>query len=263
MRMLFLPREHGAYGQMSLPLVTSFLVAGMTTPAALVAVAVVAGFLAHEPLAVLLGRRGVRARREQLRAATVWCVVTGSIAAGTGIAATLLAPASVRWSFLVPLLPGAILMFAILAKREKSAYGEVAVALAFSLVAVPVCLAAGAAAATAWCVGIAFASVFVSGTLAVRAIVLAVRGGGNPSVAHATRIMTLTVGALAVASLAFMGARTLLPWATLIAAVPGLAVATWLTLFPPLPNRLRSVGWTLVATSVFTALVLVAGLATR
>jgi hypothetical protein len=262
-QVLFLPREHGAYGQMSLPIVTSFLIGGWSIPAVLIALTVLAGFLAHEPLAVLSGGRGVRTRREQSGGATVWLVTTSAIAVCAGFAAALWTPGSIRWSLVLPLIPGGFVGLAMWAKREKSASSEIAVALAFSLVAVPVCLAAGASTATAGAVSVAFATVFVSGTLAVRTIVLAVRGGGNQSAAHATRTTTLLLGTLVVAGLAYSATRTLVPWAALIATVPGLAAATWITLFPPSPSRLRTVGWTLVATSIATALILVAGLGRR
>ncbi len=53
--MAFLPKEHGAYGQLAFPLVTALAVSGTSVPAGLIALAVVACFLAHEPLLVLLG----------------------------------------------------------------------------------------------------------------------------------------------------------------------------------------------------------------
>ena len=49
-----LPREHGAYFQMGLHMATAFAVAGVALPPALFALAVIAGFLAHEPLLVVL-----------------------------------------------------------------------------------------------------------------------------------------------------------------------------------------------------------------
>ena len=91
-----LPREHGAYSQMALPLVTSFVVAGVTLPAALTGLAVVFGFLAHEPLLVRLGRRGVRARAESERRANVSLAVYGAATIAAGVAAVLLAPPAAR-----------------------------------------------------------------------------------------------------------------------------------------------------------------------
>lgn len=260
--MPFLPREHGAYGQLALPLVTAYAVAGVTVPAALLGLAVAAGFLGHEPLLVLLGRRGARAKREQRKAATAWLVITGSIAIGAGLAAFGSVSPAIRWSFLLPLAPAAILATAIAAGLEKSLFGEIAVALAFSLVATPVCMAAGAPAITGVAVGTAFALVFVLATLAVRAIVN-IRSSGNPRAARLTRIAVLVLASAAAVVVAAMVSRGFLAPTTLVAAGPGLAAAAWMAIFPPSPARLRTVGWTLVAVSAATALILIGGLSPR
>lgn len=255
-----LPREHGAYGQLALPLVTSFAVAGITTPAVLLGVTAVAAFLAHEPLLVLLGRRGVRARRDDSRPASVWLAVTTASAVGAGLLATGLVSPAVRWSLLLPLGPAAVLAAAIAAKREKGVESEIAVALAFSLLAVPVCLAAGASIATALAVSIPFASIFMTGTLAVRVIVFRVRGGGDPRAVCAARWSVLAVAAAAAATFAAAIARAGLPSIAPGAAAPGLLAALWMAMFPPPAARLRAVGWTLVATSVAAGIILVVGL---
>jgi hypothetical protein len=61
--MLMVPREHGAYSQMALPLLTSLVTsAGITWPAVLTSLAVVLGFLAHEDSCCSVdGERGARA----------------------------------------------------------------------------------------------------------------------------------------------------------------------------------------------------------
>jgi hypothetical protein len=124
--MVMLPREHGAYSQMALPLVTSFVIAGVTVPAALTGLAVVLGFLAHEPLIVLLGRRGPRVRAElEGRAKTTLAVGSAAMIA-VGLAALVQAPAAVRWSFALPLVPAAVVAAGLFAKREKSAPAEIA-----------------------------------------------------------------------------------------------------------------------------------------
>jgi hypothetical protein len=259
--MALLPREHGAYGQMALPLVTSFAVAGVTAPALLIALAVVAGFVMHEPLSVLLGRRGAREQRAQGRRAAMWLGTTAALAVGAGLMGAWLMPPSDRWSLLLPVLPAALLGVMIHVKREKSALGEVAVALAFSSVAVPVCVAAGAPIVRAFAVGIAFALIFVVGTLAVRMIVVGVRGGGDLRVVRSIRMIVLVLTAAGSVALATAALRTLLPWVTLSAVVPGLTAAVWLVLFPPAPTRLRTVGWTLVAAFATAAVILIVGLA--
>ena len=78
-----LPREHGAYGQLSLPLVTALSVAGPSIAGLLVAVSAVAAFVAHEPASVLLGLRGARVRQELGRTATQWLAWSTSNSAMT------------------------------------------------------------------------------------------------------------------------------------------------------------------------------------
>jgi hypothetical protein len=63
-RRSLLPHEHGAYGQIALPLVCGL---GMGRPgiaAALLSAGAFAGFLSYEPLLVATGNRGKRARDE-------------------------------------------------------------------------------------------------------------------------------------------------------------------------------------------------------
>jgi YwiC-like protein len=164
---------------MAFPLVTSLAVAGVAAPALLVTLAVVTGFLSHEPLLVLLGRRGARAARDNRSRAALWLAVTVATTAAAGFAGLWLMPPAVRWSLMLPLAPAAILAATIPGKRDKGAVAEVTVALVFSFAAVPVCLAAGATTRTAFVVASVFALVFVAGTLAVRSLVLAARGGGT------------------------------------------------------------------------------------
>jgi len=255
------PKEHGAYGQLAFPLVTSLAVAGVTTPALLIALAAVSGFLLHEPLVVLLGRRGARAKRLQRHRAAVWLGMTMATTIGAGLATVWSLAPEIRWSLVLPLVPALFAGVAIAAKFEKSSIGEVAVALMFSFVAVPMCLAAGAPTGTALAVGIAFGLVFVAGTLAVRVMVIAVRGGATPRAARPLRMAILMLTSVASLALVAAASRTLLPWTTLLAAAPGLAGASWLAIFPPSPARLRMVGWTLVTVSAGAALILIVGLA--
>jgi hypothetical protein len=153
--MTFLPREHGAYGQLAFPLLTAYAVAGVTSPALLVGGSAIAAFLAHEPLLVVAGRRGPRARREAGPRALRWLVATGGIAVAAGVAALMLAAPAARPWFLLPLAPALVVAIALALDDEKSAAGELAVALAFSSLAVPVCVAAGAPARTGVAVALA------------------------------------------------------------------------------------------------------------
>ena len=250
---LYLPREHGAYGQMAFPLVTAFGVAGVSAGALLLAAAVIAAFLAHEPAAVCFGQRGVRAAREYGVAAARWLGACAACALAAGIGAALIIDPSLRWSLAVPALPALVLAGAMVRGQEKSWYGEIAAALAFAGAAVPVALAAGAPAQTAWHVAVPFALLFATTTLAVRVVILRVRGGGNPQAAAATRgaVMTMSLGALL--AIAVLTAARVVPSSTLIATAPGLATAIVVAARPPAARRLRVLGWSLVTVSTLTA----------
>lgn len=258
--MSLLPREHGAYGQLAFPLVTAWAVAGVSGASLSLGAAVVAGFLAHEPILVLLGRRGPRTRREGGRRAAVWLMAAGAVLLSSGLLGLWLAPPPARAALVLPLVPAAVLAAMLLAGREKSLAGETAAALAFSGAAVPIALAAGASAGTALAIALTFASIFVTGTLAVRVIILKVRAGGDPSATRATRILVLAVAAAAAGGLSAAGAQGALPWAALAGAAPGLVAAAVVALRTPAPARLRRVGWTLVSASTAAAIILIAAL---
>jgi YwiC-like protein len=126
-----LPKEHGAYGQILFPLATALLAAGVSAAGILVAAAVVAGFLAHEPALVLLGQRGPRAARDLAWPAVVWlaCWLALSVAAGLGALAAM--DPEARWSLAVPAVPAVLLALAAARGAEKTWQGETCAALAF------------------------------------------------------------------------------------------------------------------------------------
>src|SRR5512137_2398394 len=63
-RRSLLPHEHGAYGQIALPLVCALALGRPGASAILLAAGAFAGFLSYEPLLVASGSRGARAREE-------------------------------------------------------------------------------------------------------------------------------------------------------------------------------------------------------
>lgn len=255
------PKEHGAYGQLVFPLITSLVVSGVSGAALLVALAAAAAFVAHEPIVVLLGGRGLRARRDAGQRAALWLTAAAGIALASGAAGLWLMPAGSGWSLLLPLAPAAWFAAALVHTQAKSAPGEVAVALACSLLAVPLGLAGGAPLRTALAVAAAYAAIFVTATLAVRVVILKVRGGGSPAAVRRTRSLALALVAVSGAALVGAATRDLLPWTTAVAAAPGLTAATVLAVAVPSPARLRAVGWTLVAISGAAAVILIVGLA--
>jgi hypothetical protein len=251
-----LPREHGAYFQLAFSLVTSLVVARGLPAADFIAIAVVCGFLAHEPLLLLLGGRGVRAEQAMRARARVWFATTFLTMFAAGVAAFWLTSAAARWSFVLPLVPAAWVGAAATSSQEKRASTEIAVALAFAFTAFPICLSAGVGVDTATSVALVFASVYVAGVLCVRALALARRGGGNPAASRATQFALLVVAVGSALGMAIAVSRGWLPWTTMTAATPGLATAVVLAMRPRRAG-LKTVGWSLALTSATAALILI------
>jgi hypothetical protein len=252
---VFLPKEHGAYGQVALPLVTALGVAGASGAGLLLSAAVIAGFLAHEPAAIVLGLRGARARRELGAKARWWLGCCIAIVVAAGVAALVLLDPAARWSLTVPAIPLLLLVVAMLNGREKTWYGEAAAALAFAGLSVPITMAADQSISVALAVAIPFALLFTTTTLAVRVVILRVRGGGDPRAAATTRHVALVIAAAATAVTSALAIGGWLPWSVLIASAPGLLTAAFVSARPPAATRLRALGWTLVAVSIATALI--------
>src|SRR5512137_832178 len=59
-----LPHEHGAYGQIAMPLLCAWMLGRPGAASLLLGAGAFAGFLSYEPLLVAVGRRGRRAREE-------------------------------------------------------------------------------------------------------------------------------------------------------------------------------------------------------
>jgi hypothetical protein len=253
-----LPKEHGAYGQIAFPLVTALIVVGWSAGPLLTAASVVALFLAHEPLVVLLGERGPRARN--LLAVRAWLSLHVALAAATaaGILAIDSTPPQLRWAFLVPIVPAVAMFNSTLRGREKGAVGETWAALASAAAGFAVCAAAGRP-MTGAAIALAFAMLFVVSTLAVRVVILRTRAGGDVRAARATRMAAFAAvaagAAIALAAASIGG----LPWVEVVASAPGVAFAGWLAMRPPAPKKLKKVGWTLVGMSALTSVLLIAG----
>jgi uncharacterized membrane protein YfcA len=87
-------------------------------------------------------------------------------------------------------------------------------------------------------------------------VILRVRGGGDPHAAAATRRATLIVAALSAALILLFAIDGQLRWSVVMASAPGLLTAAFVSARPPAAARLRSLGWTLVAVSILTAVLI-------
>jgi YwiC-like protein len=250
-----LPREHGAWGQLALPLVSALALGRPGAGALLLTAAVVLAFLAHEPLVIVLGQRGRRVQGALDRPARRRLALVGSAAVACGAAGLLLRPEA-----LLAVLPAAALGAAsvglVLARLEKTTLGEILVAFALTAASVPVALAAGAPARDAWASAATWAAAFAAATLPVRAILLRARTKGAVD-----RRLLAAAGVATIAAAALLaGARGWLPRPAAFAVLPVALAAFVVSLAPIRPQRLTQVGWTVVGASTLALLVLVIGL---
>jgi hypothetical protein len=254
-RRSLVPHEHGAYGQIALPLAVGLAVGRPTLPALLLSGAALAGFMAYEPLLVATGRRGRRAREEDGSRAWRAAGVLSGLAVLLGAPGFLVAPPLARWAALVPPLLAAIVALLVWRGVERTTPGEVAVATALTSPGYPVAIAAGAGPATAGAAWLAWVLGFAAVTLAVQVLLARARGEARDPGARSA-MLVVALAALA----AGLAARTTVPW-TVPAAVAPLALAALAVIgLRPSPRHLKRVGWTILAASLASAAVLVTGL---
>ncbi len=246
------PREHGAYGQLALPVVTALAMCRPTL--ASLALALVAGvdFTAIEPARVLLGQRGTRAAREdgpRARRRLVLLTVAALALGAFGLAAS--PPA--RPAALVPGVLALALAPLVLRQKDKTLGGELLAAAALSSAGLPIAFAGNVSARAAIAGFVAWGVAFGASTLGVRAVVATARAEVPPSAARrlgAPVALTIAAGLLA--------AFGLFPWTAAAATLPMIALSLALAARPPAPRALPRVGWTLAAASLATGAGLVA-----
>ncbi len=254
-RRSLLPHEHGAYGQIAMPLVCA-LALGRPGPAAfLLAAGAFAGFLSYEPLLVATGNRGKRAKDED--GARAMRLAGGLLAAAVALAGAgfLLASPAARAASAVP--PVLALGIALLVRLdlERTVAGEVAVAVALSSAGLPVAVAAGAPAGAAGAAWLAWALGFTATTLAVEVVLTRARSPArDPGPAAAGAILLLQGTAVALAAVRVVG------W-TVPAAVAPLALASLMVILLRVPaKKLKVVGWSALAATTVALAVLLLGL---
>lgn len=254
-RRSLVPREHGAYGQIAMPLLTGLLLGRPGAAAALLALAALATFLAYEPALVAAGRRGPRARQEDGRRALGRVAALGGAALALGLAGLALAAPAARLATLLPPGLAAAVAFLVAAGLERTAPGEVLVAIALSSCLLPVALAGGVPASVALAAWLAWCLGFAAAVLAVQVLLSRARPNA-PDLGAAAALVTAGMAAGAFA----LGALDVVPMAVPTAVVPMAAVAVALDLSGVAPRRLRRVGWAIVGASGATLALLVTGL---
>ncbi|MFO0609522.1 MAG: YwiC-like family protein [Polyangiales bacterium] len=246
------PREHGAWGQLGVPLAASLSVARPTAAGVALALSAVALFAAHEPLLVALGHRGPRALREDGPRARRRLAALSAVGASLGLAGLAAAPGA-RVVCALPLALAAAVGAFIARRAERTALGVTTAAAALAAASAPVMIASGVPVRTALWAWAAWAVGFALVTPAVRGAIAHARA---PS-PLAQRAVALVPPLAALVALAVVGPA----WSAL-GACPFALAAFVLVIAPPSPRHLKRVGWALVASSLAAGAALVVALRT-
>jgi hypothetical protein len=251
-----LPREHGAYGQLAMPLLTGLAIARPSASSFALAAAVVLAFVAHEPLLVLLGQRGKRLLGEEGARAARLLGGLGLAAGGTGVVGFALAPRDARLALLAPVVLGIVVAAFVWKRLEKTAAGEILVAATFAACGAVVALAGDAPREVAVAVFAAWVFAFTAATISVRAVLRRLKTKGAVDRRRAAAVAALAI----VAAAWILASRTGLHLAVPLSLVPIAVVSILLAVVPVTPRQLKAAGWAIVAASAVTLLVLVVGL---
>jgi hypothetical protein len=251
-----LPREYGAYAELAFPVLSAFLAGGVSRAGLGFALAVVAGFLVREPLAVLNGVRGARLAASlgaPARRAALLLVALGAIGALGGL---WLAPPAARLGVLIPGAFAVGLAPALLRGRPKTLGAEVLVALALAGMILPIGLCGTMTWKAAVLATSVWAASFVLATLSVHAI----KARAKPALGGAWTLWATPALGLAIPGGGLVGAVLgRVPMAVGLAVVPSALVVLAATVLRPHPRQLKRLGWSLVAANVVTLALLVVG----
>ncbi len=251
-----MPREHGAYGQLAMPLLGGLAVGRPGAPALALVLAFVLAFAAHEPLLVVLGQRGKRMRsQEGARAARLLAALVAAIALSGGLGIAL-APPAARAALALASGLGVVVTAMAWRKLEKTTAGEILVATTFAACGAVVALAGGAPLQRASALFVIWVLAFTSAIIAVRSLLLFIKTKGERDRRQLAAAFVVALLALAFAA----SARAVLPPAAAVAFAP-MAIASFVVCVVRVPpRRLRTVGWAIVGSSALTLALLVAGL---
>lgn len=253
------PKEHGAYGQLGMPLLGALIVAFPPTVASLgYLIAAVSLFLLHEPALVLLGQRGKRAIDEAGERARVRLLSLGGLALAGGVCAVLLARQTL-WAAGIGVLLAAIAGVFVWTGREKTAAGELVAASALPWCSVLVGLAGGVPVETALVHWAVWTVAFACATLTIRGMIARGRKRRS-SLLPAMLAVGFSLLAAGVALAAWSSGR--IGVGPALALVPVVALSLGIGIVAPKTKYLREVGWGVIAATVLTLAVLAATPAT-
>jgi len=238
------PREHGAYVQLLVPLATALVATTPVIASAAIALGAGLGFLASEPLRVVLGDRGPRQRelagaraRRRLVPLATGALITG----GTGLA---LAPAAAIAVTCVIALPIAIVFALSRRGAVHTVLGESIAATALAGASAPVAIAGGMRPADALMIWCAWSAGYATTVIAVHHVLARHRHAASR--ADVPRVIALVVLCVAIVAL---GLHEPTAWL----AIPLAGLAALVLIRPPRATRLRAVGIGFLVSSVVAA----------
>lgn len=239
-----MPREHGAYGQLGLPLAVALASGRPSLAAILLAIAAASAFFAHEPFRVALGHRGTKARRIDGPRALRRALVLGAVALAAGAAGLVLSPPA-RIG-LLGIAPAILFAIALAARnRDRTTLGEVVASAALAGAGVPIAAASGVAVSEAIAAWLVWTLGFAMTTLGVRMVTTK-----SPRERALFPGLVMLLAVIGVAAFAF--GITIAG-----AAAPLAVVAMVLVLTHPEAKHVRRVGWALMVTVLATGVFLV------
>ncbi len=252
-----LPREHGTYFQLGLPLATALAVTRPTSAALWLTAAMAACFLAFEPLRVALGHRGARRQQESRLPAWRQGVSLALLALACGVPAVLGLEPAHRPYLALPTILGLEVLLMAWGRQERTLSGEVLAALALSACAVPVALAGGMAPGAALSLWGTFGLGFSVATVAVHTVIRAHKPRVHRAGPRAAGLAAVGLGLAAAVAWALLAGLS--PW-RVAALLPPAAVALGACALLPSPRHLKRLGWSFAAAGLVTTVLLCAGL---
>lgn len=239
------PKEHGAYAILGVPIVSALIMGGPTLVGTSVAVAAVAGFLAHEPLLVAWGHRGRRAQHSTPAAKSRLTVLL-SVTIVSGVIALVVGTQMVRLA-LTGCLAVAVASFVLAAiGKHRTLCGQMWGVVGLTVPCVPILLAGDVSVAASLTIWAAWLLGFSASTIAVRSVIAAQKR--QPRTVH---VSILTAISLVIGSAAMLNVY----WP--LATLPLTGLSWYLLISPPRPKHLKRVGWTLVVGTLATALLMI------
>lgn len=239
------PKEHGAYAILGIPLAAALVIGGTSAVAVLTAVAAIAGFVAHEPLMVSLGRRGHRAQvatphaKRRLTALAL-------VAAGSGGLAFYWASPEVRLALVVCLLFAGLGCGMSIANRHRTLAAQLIDIMSLTVPGSVILLAGGVPLGLAFRFWLAWVIGRIATTTAVHSTIAGQKASAQGRVPRINEVLvaaSIACGAVGIA----LGQNE---W---IAIAPLLGAAVYMRCRPPLRSRMRQIGWILLVVNGVSA----------